>query len=223
MANAALQVVNLHVWYAQSHVLDGITLHAMPGEIIVLLGRKGSGRSMMLRTIFGEAAIYPEFTSEENLFLPTSEHDSLGGGMSLHQIYALCPPLAEVRQTLAGRLEAAQQRMLAIARVLRSGASVLLMDNISENLEPDMRDAMAQLLDCLRDEGYAMILAENTLDFATGLADRFYVLDQGRVIDSFTAGELPTRRRLLHHLLCESRPGAQSSASDSLRAAPSPR
>ncbi len=238
MATAAVQVVNLHVWYAQAHVLDGVSLHAMPGEIVALLGRKGSGRSMTLRAIFGqtqgrkgsvqvigqetichpstaiahlglrflpaEAPIFPDLTAEENLLLSTSEDGSLGGGLSLHHIYDLCPALADVRRTLAGRLGLARQRMLAIGRVLRSGATVLLLDDICHELSSDETRAMAGLLDRVRAEGYAMILAESTLRFCAGLADRFYVLNRGRVIDAFDAAELAERREDLCQLLCES-------------------
>lgn len=235
METAALKVVDLHVWYAQTHILNGVSLHAMAGEVIVLLGRDGSGRRAALKAIIGKTGtrkgsvrvtgketihdgchnishlglsflptqegIFPNLTCEENLLLPSTENDTLGGAMSLTQIYELCPDLSALRQTSGASLSRAEQRMLAIARMLRTGANVLLMDDITNGLAPVMVQALSSMILSLKQLGYTIIMGERQIEFATRLADRFYVIDGGEVVDTFSLDDLPIRHERLRSLL----------------------
>lgn len=237
MATAALQVVDLHVWYAQAQVLNGVSLYAMPGEVVVLLGRNGSGRRATLRAIIGqsdvregsirivgketihdasdkishlglsflptEGSIFSNLTCEENLLLPASEGETLGGGMSLTQIYELCPDLNALRQTVGARLSRAEQRMLAIARILRTGANVLLMDDVFDGLAPVMAHAFSDLIRDLKQRDYTIIMAEPDTEYCAALADRFYVLEHGEVVDTFGPQDLHTRQEKLRTLLAD--------------------
>lgn len=234
MTMAALQVVDLHVWYAHTQV-NGVNMHAMPGEAVVLLGRTGSGRRTTLRAISGQtrahegsvrvigqeslhhispdiahlglgivpdgARIFPHLTCEENLLLPTRDNESLGGGMSLSRIYELCPDLRERQHTLATRLSNAEQRMLAIARILRTGANVILLNEITEGLSPTMTQAFANLILRLKKLDYTVIMSEHDITFCGPIADRFYLMNQGAIIDSFgpegLARKLPELKTLL--------------------------
>lgn len=236
MPTAALQVINLHAHCSQTQPLNGISLYAMPGETVVLLGRDGSGRRATLRAIIGQAetrqgsirvigketihnrsheisnlglgmlhsdgGVMSHLTCEENLLMPDTSGETLGGAMSLTQIYELCPDLDGLRHTLAGRLSGAEKRMLAIARMLRTGVSVLLMDDISQGLAPVMARVLSEMLLNLKKHGYTIILGARCLDFCGPLADRFYVMEKGRITDTFAVAELPVRRaqlRLLMH------------------------
>ncbi|HLR77995.1 MAG TPA: ATP-binding cassette domain-containing protein [Burkholderiaceae bacterium] len=235
MSTAALQVTNLHAECSQVQTLNGVSLYAMPGEIVVLLGSDGSGRHATLQAIIGKAitrhgsvriigketihhdsneithlglgmlpaygGISPHLTCEENLLLPHTEHDTPGGGMSLSQIYELCPDLQALRNTLGTRLSGAEKRLLAIARMLRTGTSVLLMDDISDGLAPVMTKSFSSLILNLKRQGYTVIIGSRCLDFCTGLADRFYVIENGRITDSFNAGGLHARIPRLRRLL----------------------
>lgn len=235
MPTAALQVVDLHVWYAQAQILNGVSLHAMVGETIVLLGRDGSGRRAALRAIIGktetrrgsvritgketihdgshdishlglsflpaQGGIFPNLTCEENLLLPATEDDTLGGAMSLTQIYELCPDLSALRQKPGASLSRAEQRMLAIARMLRTGANVLLMDDITDGLAPVMVHALYHMILSLKQLGYTIIMGERKIEFGARLADRFYVIDGGAVVDTFSTDDLPIRHERLSLLL----------------------
>lgn len=241
MSIAALQVTDLHVRCAQARILNGVNLYAMPGEIVVLLGRDGSGRQATLRAINGQTrarqgsvrvvgtetihnhsdeishlglGMLPAFggisnhlTCEENLLLPCTDNETLGGAMSLSQIYELCPDLNALRNTLGTRLSVAEKRMLAIARMLRTGASVLLMDDIFDGLAPVMILAFSTMILNLKKQGYTIIMGARRLDSCAALADRFYVMQDGHVTDTFTANELPSRRTRLRTLLDTEHPG----------------
>lgn len=232
MATATLQVTDLHVICAQTPVLNGVSLYAMAGEVITLLGRDGSGRQATLRAIIGqtqtrqgsiriigketihdrspdirhlgldllpaESNIVSHLTCEENLLLSASEGDTLGGAMSLTQIYELCPDLNTLRHTLGTRLSRAEKRMLAVARMLRTGANVLLMDDVTNGLSPVMAQAFANMIVSLKQLGYTIIMGERRITLCTELADRFYVIDGGQIIDVFERHELGTRREELH-------------------------
>lgn len=145
--------------------------------------------------------IFPHLTCEENLLLPTSNSDTLGGAMSLSQIYELCPDLNTLRHTLGTRLSRAEKRMLAIARLLRTGANVLLMDNIADDLAPVMTQALSAMIRNLKYLDYTIIMSEHDIEFCAGLADRFYIVENGQIIDSFDQTVLPARRCKLQALL----------------------
>jgi branched-chain amino acid transport system ATP-binding protein len=145
-----------------------------------------------------ERGIYASLSTEENLLLPPL---IATGGMSVQEIYELFPNLAARRSTQGTRLSGGEQQMLAVARILRSGARLLLLDEISEGLAPVIVQALARLIHTLRDKGYTIVMAEQNFRFALPLADRFYLMEHGRIIDGFTAAELAARMPMLNERL----------------------
>ena len=123
------------------------------------------------------------------------------GGMSLDEIYAIFPNLAERRASPGGRLSGGEQQMLSVARILRTGARLLLLDEISEGLAPVIVQALGRAIRLLREKGLTIVMVEQNFRFAAPLADRFYVVEHGRVIESFAAAELPAKQSMLHEVL----------------------
>jgi len=145
-----------------------------------------------------ERGIYSTLSTEENLLLPPVVAP---GGMTVREIYGLFPNLFERRRTPGTRLSGGEQQMLAVARILRSGARMLLLDEISEGLAPVVVQALSRLIHVLRDRGHTIVLVEQNLRFALPLADRFYLLEHGCIVDAFTAPEYDGRRTILNRRL----------------------
>ena len=145
-----------------------------------------------------ERGIYSTLSTEENLLLPPIVAP---GGMTVREIYGLFPNLFERRRTPGTRLSGGEQQMLAVARILRSGARMLLLDEISEGLAPVVVQALSRLIHVLRDRGHTIVLVEQNLRFALPLADRFYLLEHGCIVDAFTAPEYDGRRTILNRRL----------------------
>ena len=145
-----------------------------------------------------ERGIYSSLTTEENLLLPPA----LGpGGMALEEIYTLFPNLRNRGQTQGTRLSGGEQQMLAVARILRTGARLLLLDEISEGLAPVIVQTLARTIRTLRGTGYTIVMAEQNFHFAAPLADRCYVMEHGRIVEQLEAAELPARMTKLHEFL----------------------
>jgi branched-chain amino acid transport system ATP-binding protein len=145
-----------------------------------------------------ERGIYSTLSCEENLLLLPKLAE---GGMSLDEIYALFPNLQERKTSPGTRLSGGEQQMLAIARILRTGAKLLLLDEISEGLAPVIVEALARLILQLRERGYTVVMVEQNFHFAAPLADRFYVMEHGSVIDGFGAQDLAARTESLYAAL----------------------
>ncbi|GIL03651.1 ABC transporter ATP-binding protein [Betaproteobacteria bacterium PRO7] len=145
-----------------------------------------------------ERGIFASLTCEENLLLPPPV---ASGGMSLDEIYAMFPNLKERRTSPGMRLSGGEQQMLAVARILRTGAKLLLLDEISEGLAPVIVQALARTIRTLREKGFTIVMVEQNFRFAAPLADRFYVMEHGRIVESFAAGELEKKKDLLHEYL----------------------
>ena len=123
------------------------------------------------------------------------------GGMSVDEIYAMFPNLKERRASPGMRLSGGEQQMLAIARILRTGAKLLLLDEISEGLAPVIVQTLGRVIRQLKEKGYTIVMVEQNFRFAAPLADRHYVIEHGRVVESVTMAELPGKMDRLHELL----------------------
>ena len=232
MSKRFLEVMDLHAWYGESHVLHGVNFHVDEGEVVTLLGRNGAGRTSTLRAIMGltgsrkgsvkvhgtesiglpthriarlgigycpeERGIFASLSAQENLLLPPKLAE---GGMPVEQIYAMFPNLKERAGSQGTRLSGGEQQMLAVARILRTGAKLLLLDEISEGLAPVIVHKLAEMVVALRKQGYTIVMVEQNFRFAAPLADRFLVMEHGQVIQEFTQSELPARMERLHEYL----------------------
>ncbi|MDN8613850.1 ABC transporter ATP-binding protein [Variovorax ginsengisoli] len=147
-----------------------------------------------------ERGIFASLSCEENLLLPPVLK-SADKGMSVDEIYAMFPNLAERRHSQGTRLSGGEQQMLAVARILRTGARLLLLDEISEGLAPVIVQALARMIHTLRGKGYTVVMVEQNFRFAAPLADRFYVMEHGRIVEKFGASELEAKMPVLNELL----------------------
>jgi len=141
-----------------------------------------------------ERGIFASLTCEENLLLPPVVAQ---GGMSVDDIYALFPNLKERRASPGTRLSGGEQQMLSVARILRTGANLLLLDEISEGLAPVIVQALGRAIRMLREKGFTTVMVEQNFRFAAPLADRFYIIEHGRVVETFSAGELDAKSETL--------------------------
>jgi branched-chain amino acid transport system ATP-binding protein len=231
MAEEVLRVAGLHAYYGESHVLHGVDCHVERGEVVTLLGRNGAGRTTTMKALLGlvgrsgsvringsetislqphriaalgvgycpeERGIYASLSTEENLMLPPAV---AAGGMPVEDIYAMFPNLKERRASRGTNLSGGEQQMLALARILRTGARLLLLDEISEGLAPVIVQALARTIGGLRAAGYTIVMSEQNFRFAAPLADRFYIMERGRVVAAFAAAELQDKMPLLHQYL----------------------
>lgn len=136
-----------------------------------------------------ERGIFASLSVEENLVLPPRIRS---GGMSVDQIYEMFPNLYERRKSIGTRLSGGEQQMLALARILRTGANLLLLDEITEGLAPVIVQSLGKAIRHLRDEGYTIVLVEQNFRFAAPLADRHYIMDHGHIAEMVEKSALAT-------------------------------
>ncbi|WP_454736872.1 ABC transporter ATP-binding protein [Cupriavidus necator] len=149
-----------------------------------------------------ERAIFSSLSCEENLMLPpVLKGADTSKGMSEADIYEMFPNLKERRQSQGTRLSGGEQQMLAVGRILRTGANLLLLDEISEGLAPVIVQALARMILMLKQKGYTVVMVEQNFRFAAPLADRFYVMEHGSIVERFAASELEAKMPVLHELL----------------------
>lgn len=228
-----LRIEGLNAFYGDSHVLHGIDLHVERGELVTLLGRNGAGKTTTLRSIMGlverrgdirfdgediarlptykvarlglgyvpeERGIFSSLTVAENLLLPPPVRS---GGMSIEEIHTLFPNLKERADSLGTKLSGGEQQMLAMARILRTGADFLLLDEVTEGLAPVIIEQIGIAIEILKKRGFTILLVEQNFPFASRIADRHYVIENGCVVDMVTKDDLlvPGVSERLHSFL----------------------
>jgi branched-chain amino acid transport system ATP-binding protein len=227
-----LKVRDLNAWYAESHVLHGITFDVHPGEVVTLLGRNGAGKTTTLRSIIGilskrtgsvafegmetidlparqiarlgvgyvpeERGIFSSLSVEENLTLLPQVRKN---GFTDAQIFELFPNLQERLSSQGTKLSGGEQQMLAIARVLRTGAPLVLLDEPTEGLAPVIVDQIGRTILKLKQEGFTLVLVEQNFHFAATVSDRHCIIEQGRVVDMIANDELEANMTKLHSYL----------------------
>ncbi|PIE20667.1 MAG: ABC transporter ATP-binding protein [Neptuniibacter caesariensis] len=227
-----IRIVDLHAFYGESHILHGIDMHVMQGELVTLLGRNGAGRSTTLRSIMNmvgrrtgsiningretidlpahriahlgmgfcpeERGIFSSLNVEENLMLPPTVRSD---GMTVEEIYDIFPNLYERRTSQGTRLSGGEQQMLALARILRSGANILLLDEITEGLAPVIVQTLGSVLTKLKERGLTILLVEQNFRFAAPIADRHYVMEHGHIVEEVHKDELEAKTEMLNTML----------------------
>ncbi|MGY4304170.1 branched-chain amino acid transport system ATP-binding protein [Bradyrhizobium sp. USDA 4369] len=219
-ASRPLAISNLKAWYGEVQALFGIDVTIAEGEVVVLFGRNGAGKTTILRAIMGllqrqsgqvlmhgqdvgllrpserarlglgycpeERGIFASLTVAENMALPPL----LGGaGMSEEEIFDLFPNLRSRTRHFGGQLSGGEQQMLAIGRILRSGARTLLLDEPTEGLAPIIIRQIEHAIIALKQRGYTILLVEQNLAFVLGVADRVVAIENGLVVDDCQTGE----------------------------------
>jgi branched-chain amino acid transport system ATP-binding protein len=170
--------------------VNGVEAIGMPPHAIA---RLGIGYCPEERGIFSSLSV------EENLMLLPTVGE---GGMAIDEIFGMFPNLRDRRATSQGtRLSGGEQQMLAMARILRTGAHLLLLDEITEGLAPVIVQALGRVIKQLKERGYTIVLVEQNFRFAAPLADRHYVMEHGKIAASFPAAELQARMGMLHEYL----------------------
>jgi branched-chain amino acid transport system ATP-binding protein len=214
-----LEVKGLHTYYGKSHILEGVDLQVEEGELVTLLGRNGAGKSTTMRslmgltparegsiTIFGQDTtrwpphriaalgvgfvpegrrIFPNLTVEENLKVPIDRP----GHWNIARVYELFPRLAERKGNKGRQLSGGEQEMLAIARALLLNPKLLLLDEPSQGLAPLIVQNVFDIIVAARDSGMSVLLVEQNVRAAVAIADRAYVLDDGRIAYAGSAAE----------------------------------
>lgn len=145
-----------------------------------------------------ERGIFSTLSVYENLLLPPVVAP---GGMTVDEIFELFPNLHERRNSAGTKLSGGEQQMLAMARILRTGVRMLLLDEPTEGLAPVIVQRIGEVLQKLKARGMTILLVEQNFRFASRIADRFYLMDHGQMVSEFPVGELPERMDMLHKAL----------------------
>src|SRR5437879_1976807 len=215
-----LALSDVHTYYGESHVLQGITLSVSPGEVVTILGRNGMGKTTLMRSIIGFTpprqgsvrfkgqditgwashrmtalgmALVPQ---GRRVFPSLSVRENLDvarrgdGRWSLERVYAVFPRLRERERTRANKLSGGEQQMLAIGRALMSNPDLLLMDEPTEGLAPLIVREVARVMGELRGQGLSILLVEQNLPLALAVANRIHILSRGQIVHSSTPAEL---------------------------------
>ncbi|TWC63616.1 ABC transporter ATP-binding protein [Herbaspirillum sp. SJZ099] len=223
MSSPLLEVQDLHAWYGQSHVLQGVSLEVGAGEIVSVLGRNGAGRSTLLKALvglvrsegmvrFGGADIaglptygiahrgiayvpesrdvFPTLTVEQNLRLGQKSGKQPADGWRFDDMYAMFPSLHKRRKVAAGALSGGEQQMLSLARALMGNPRLILIDEPTEGLAPQMEEQVAGYLRQLRERGVAVLLIEQRQTIALDISQRLYVMGRGAVVFHGTPSQL---------------------------------
>ncbi len=219
-----LEVSDIHSFYDKSHVLMGVSLEVRDGELVTLLGRNGAGKTTTLKSIMGvvpprsgrisfagtemtkmksfqiarrglclvpeQRDIFSILTVEENLQIAKNKNSPWG----IPDVYKLFPKLNERRQNPGNNLSGGEQQMLAIARALVNGPKLLILDEPTEGLAPVIVQEIVAILKDIKNTGIPVLLVEQNINVCEKLADRHYVLEQGRVVYSGTQEEFAANK-----------------------------
>ncbi len=197
MSEPLLAVRDLQAWYGESHILHGVTFDVQSGEVVTLLGRNGVGKTTTLKSIMGivgQRRGSVRFQTRETIGLPP-------GGLGLDAIFALFPNLRERLRSQGTKLSGGEQQMLAIGRILRTGARLLLLDEPTEGLAPVIREQIGATIARLKAQGFTILLVEQNFRFAATVADRHYLMEHGRVVDMIPNDRLEANMEKLHEYL----------------------
>ena len=215
-----LELHDVHTYYGESHVLQGVSLAVAPGEVVTILGRNGMGKTTLIRSVIGftpprrgsvrfkgeDITRAPSFRTVERgmglvpqgrrVFPSLTVTENLDvarrgrGRWTLERVLELFPRLAERGQNRANKLSGGEQQMLAIGRALMSNPELLLMDEPTEGLAPSLVREVGRVIHELKLEGLSILLVEQNLPLALSVADRVHVLSRGQVVHSCAPGEL---------------------------------
>ena len=215
-----LRVDDIHTYYGDSYILQGLSLEIRSGEVVAVLGRNGVGKTTLVRSIIGltpprrgrisfkgaDITRVPAYRiarmgigfvpQGRRIFASLSVRENLQvtargkGRWNLERILALFPNLAQRLRQLGGKLSGGEQQMLAAGRALVANPDLMLMDEPSEGLAPLMVRELGRVIEALKEAGTAVLLIEQQLRFATRHADRVYVMSKGRVVHHCMPAEL---------------------------------
>jgi len=227
---AVLEAHDVHAFYGKSHILHGVSLRLDEGEIVTVLGRNGAGKTTTMRSLMGLTAvrggsvamlgqnvtrwpayriarlgvgyvpegrkIFGNLTVLENLTVPMTRP----GTWTLDRVFKLFPRLGERKSQLGRQLSGGEQEMLSIARPLLLNPRIMLLDEPSQGLAPLVVQEVMQVVRAMRDEGVSVLLVEQNVPLSLGVADRAYILDDGKVVYSGTAADLSANHELVEKL-----------------------
>ena len=225
-----LEAQDVHAFYGKSHILHGVSLRLDEGEIVTVLGRNGAGKTTTMRSLMGLTAvrsgsvrilgeettrwpayriarlgvgyvpegrkIFGNLTVLENLTVPEARQ----GPWTLERVFKLFPRLGERKAQLGRQLSGGEQEMLSIARPLLLNPRIMLLDEPSQGLAPLVVQEVMQVVRAMRDEGLSVLLVEQNVPLSLGIADRAYILDDGKVVYSGTAADLAANHELVEKL-----------------------
>ena len=226
-----LEVEDIHTYYGDSHILQGVSLHVEPGELVCLVGRNGAGKTTTIRSIIGfnkprtgrvvfqgkELTGQPPFRIAQRgiglvpqgrrIFPDLSVRENLlfahkkGGSWDLNKVYEVFPRLKERQNNRGDQLSGGEQQMLAIARALLMNPSLILMDEPSEGLAPLIVREIGRIINEVKTEGLSVLLVEQNLALGLSVADRCYVLNKGQIVYESGPDELRQNEQVKHQYL----------------------
>ncbi len=228
-----LIIEDVHTYYGNSHILQGVSLTVKKGEVVTLLGRNGVGKSTTINSIMGFTpprrgriilqgadvtnrpshqiarlgvglvpqgrGIFPTLTVRENITLAARKAPE--GGWTLESVLEIFPALSGRLKNCGSQLSGGEQQMLALARALMINPKILLLDEPSEGLAPLIVAEIGRIIGQLQKEGISILVVEQNLSLALGVADRVYVMNKGQIVFAGTPASLQAQEEIMHQYL----------------------